>query len=207
MAFLTDCLLSLVPFVPHIYVAGSGVPQDDLKLYLSIDSERSCELLQEDLNALHAWSLTNRLLLNVSKFQWFLNWVRSNPRGSAEVKTHTRLMIRVPIKKGSSDLRFSNHIDSVFCPTLRMPGFVFSNSRHFHNPTVLRLLYNALVRSIMEYASMIWSPSAKIQSIKLELIQIWFLRILCKQQYGNYPYLFPLRFVMGMVGYKGGVLP
>ncbi|XP_077289581.1 uncharacterized protein LOC143913575 [Arctopsyche grandis] len=53
----------------------------------------------------------------------------------------------------------------------------------------------------MEYASKIWSPPAKSQSIKLELIQRRFLRLLYKEHYGTCPYLFPTRFVMGMIGY------
>jgi hypothetical protein len=41
---------------------------DDLKIYLEVKSENECGLIQRDIDALHNWSILNRMELNLSKY-------------------------------------------------------------------------------------------------------------------------------------------
>ncbi|CAG9138300.1 unnamed protein product [Plutella xylostella] len=59
-----------------------------------------------------------------------------------------------------------------------MLGFLKRNSRDFHNNTTKILLYNALVRSHLEFASAAWSPHYTVHSQRIESIQRAFTRYL-----------------------------
>ncbi|CAG9134982.1 unnamed protein product [Plutella xylostella] len=59
-----------------------------------------------------------------------------------------------------------------------MLGFLKRNSRDFHNNKTKILLYNALVRSHLEFASVAWSPHYTVHSQRIESIQRAFTRYL-----------------------------
>ncbi|KAI5631806.1 hypothetical protein NE865_15475 [Phthorimaea operculella] len=66
-------------------------------------------------------------------------------------------------------------------------------------------LYNALVRSKLEFGAMVWNPHETKYSTMLEKIQNKFLRYLYLKMYGVYPFyplMYPTLFVLGMVGYN-----
>jgi len=69
----------------------------------------------------------------------------------------------------------------------QMLGFIYRNSISFSKPETLQILYYSYVRSHLEYASLIWSPSSVEFEKKLENIQDKFLRFLYKKQFQYYP--------------------
>jgi hypothetical protein len=58
----------------------------------------------------------------------------------------------------------------------RMIGFVMRTGKVFDNPYTFTMLYNALVRSNVEYASFIWNPFTACQKIQVKRVQHRFLR-------------------------------
>ena len=58
-----------------------------------------------------------------------------------------------------SNLRFSDHYNSVINKAYRALGFVIRNSTHKNIYSVVRL-FNCLVRPHLEYAAIIWSLQA-----------------------------------------------
>ena len=56
-------------------------------------------------------------------------------------------------------------------------GFVARNAKHFRRVKSLKLLYVALVRPMIEYASVIWSPRHIVYSSLLERVQHRFCRL------------------------------
>ncbi|XP_045453897.1 uncharacterized protein LOC123663253 [Melitaea cinxia] len=77
-----------------------------------------------------------------------------------------------------SKLKFDIHVDSVTCKAARMLGFVKRNAGDFRLPSTKILLFNCLVRSHLEYGSVVWSPSYVVHSQRLEGIQRAFTRYL-----------------------------
>jgi len=69
----------------------------------------------------------------------------------------------------SNDLSFNNHITIMCNEVLRVFGFIRRNCLEFKNPNCFILLYCSLVRSILEYGSIIWNPyqAGLISKIKL----------------------------------------
>lgn len=63
------------------------------------------------------------------------------------------------------------HIDKVVAKANRMLGLIKRSCRDFNDRKTLRTLYCALVRSNLEYCSVIWSPYTKRGIEKIEKIQ------------------------------------
>ncbi|XP_077507312.1 uncharacterized protein LOC144116455 [Amblyomma americanum] len=70
----------------------------------------------------------------------------------------------------SSDLKRNNHIDAIVSKSSKALGFI---RRHLHqaHPAAKFLAYTTLVRSEIEYASLIWNPHQLYLIHKLEAIQ------------------------------------
>lgn len=78
-----------------------------------------------------------------------------------------------------------------------MLGFVNRNTRLFSNVRCLNILYVALVRSIVDYCSVIWSPSYSTHITRIEKLQRRFIKLLCYRsglQFDSQPYSFFLQY-------------
>lgn len=154
---------------------------DDLKIYRSIESSSSCQLLQKDLDNIDRWCKINGLSLNLNKcFCISFGRLRCLKRnryylnGSLlEAVTEVRdLGVRL-----DSQLTFQSHISSMVQLGLRNLGFITRNSADF-GPTTFKLLYCSVVRPGLEYASCIWAPFYNNRIMQIEAVQRRFLRTL-----------------------------
>ncbi|XP_022180966.1 uncharacterized protein LOC111041114 [Myzus persicae] len=75
----------------------------------------------------------------------------------------------------TADLNFRPHIDSICCRALKSLGFVMRTMNEFKPSESLKTVYCSLVRSLLEYASMLWDPFVVIDSCHLERVQRRFL--------------------------------
>jgi hypothetical protein len=64
-------------------------------------------------------------------------------------------------------LRFHKHIDNIVSKAFRMLGFVIRNCKEL-KPSTKILLYNAYVRSTLDYCSPVWSPHYEVHTKRLE---------------------------------------
>lgn len=78
-------------------------------------------------------------------------------------------------------MSFTDHIDSQIAKARSMLGFVFRFTFEFKDPHTLRIIYQSLVRSILEFASVIWSPFYKVHCKRIESIQKRFLIFALRQ--------------------------
>lgn len=69
-----------------------------------------------------------------------------------------------------SDLNVHTHIESIYCRAFKILGFVIRTSKNFKRTSSLKMLYCSLVRSLLEYASVIWDPYTTTDSSHLEII-------------------------------------
>lgn len=88
-----------------------------------------------------------------------------------------------------SNLKFNDHYHYVISKAYRALGFVIRNTKYFKNVDTVIRLYNSLVRSHLEYASVIWSPEADSNINQIEKVQKRFLRYLYHKKYNIYPHL------------------
>lgn len=73
---------------------------------------------------------------------------------------------------------FKQHVDATIRKAYRMLGFIFRSAREFGRPNSLIVLYNAYVRSRLEYCSPVWNPIYNVYSDNIERMQRKFTRML-----------------------------
>ena len=81
----------------------------------------------------------------------------------------------------TSSFSFTKHINDVTAKSFRFLGFIKRSMKSFKDPDVLFSLFNAYIRSKLEYCSLIWSPSAQCSIDKIERVQKKFLNFVCFQ--------------------------
>ena len=89
-------------------------------------------------------------------------------------------------------LDFNSHIETICCKGYSMLAFIKRQAKQFNNMWVTQTLYYTLVRSILEYASIIWMPYKKKYIDEIESIQKQFLLFALKHIYDrDYGFVLP----------------
>ena len=157
---------------------------DDTKIARQIDSWADHTILQQDIDALHIWSVNNKMKFHPGKckvirvtlnqletpentplpfciFNYQLNGVYLD-----FVDQEKDLGVLV-----NSKLSWSNHHQTIFSKASSRLGLVKRTCHFTVCPRQKRSLYLALVRSIFEHLSVIWSPCSPNSVARLEKIQ------------------------------------
>ena len=164
---------------------------DDVKLYKKITSLNDCTDLQQDLNKLSEWCNKNRLKLNTDKCK-ILTFTRRCTRIQVNYNINNSILSRVHSTCDlgvifSSDLKFNEHINATAGKAVRTLGFLLRNCSEFKNTSMLKQIYISLVRPILEYATVIWSPSTSSSITILESVQRRFMKFLHFKNTHSYP--------------------
>lgn len=148
---------------------------DDLKFCKSISNSDDARKLQEDIDRVADWCSLNKMDLNIDKCS-----IISFTRKRCEINTNYTVN-NVPLQKCEfvrdlgitidAKLRFNIHIDSICRSARKMLGFIFRNAKPFKKTTTKVLLYTTLVRSKLEYGTVIWNPHYQVYKDRLESIQ------------------------------------
>lgn len=155
---------------------------DDIKIWKEINSTEDAFVLQENISALAKYLEINQLSLNAKKC-----FVTTFTKNKKHVHHHNYNVKGTQLIKKSEmrdlgvvydgKLKFSEHINTVCSKARRMLGFIARVGKYFRNPLTFKILYNSLVRSNLEYASVIWNPHTITLTRKLETVQHKFLRL------------------------------
>lgn len=163
---------------------------DDVKIFSEINSPDDCHKLQEKVKKLEKFSRDNGLKLNAKKCV-VLSLTRRTKKFICHDYTIDNLILER--KNEMKDLgvifngscTFNTHIDTTCRKSKRALGFVIRNSRDFKNYKTTISLYNSFVKSILEYASPIWSPTATTHIKQIESIQHKFIRFIAKKYFND----------------------
>lgn len=153
---------------------------DDLKMYIKINSVNDCEKLQSDLVRFSNWCSTNKLKINIDKCAIISFTRRKNPLiHKYSLDNHPITLVSSIKDLGiilSNDLSFNEHISYIYSKAMCMLGFVRRQCCDFNNIICLKTLYCSLVRSGLEYGSIIWNPYQSGLIQRLDRVQCNFLR-------------------------------
>ncbi len=151
---------------------------DDCKIYLCVKSQDEKEMFQSDLAAINDWCDANQLSLAIVKCSILHLGPKTNPRctyflgGTVLPATNCVRDLGVLI---SPDLRFTEHCNNVAHLAAIKTNLVF-NSFFNRSPKFLMDMYKTFVRSRLEYATSVWSPSSALNIQTIESVQRKFTR-------------------------------
>ena len=158
---------------------------DDVKLYFSFNTANA--ILQDDLNELTSWCRTNGMTLNLSKCKQMTYCRNLKPLIVSYTIDGTPLDSVTSFNdlgvQFDPKLRFHLHIDRIVNKGFCVLGFIKRWAKEFNDPYVTKLLFTSLVRPILEYGCLIWSPSYQCYVDRIESVQKQFL-IFCLRGLG-----------------------
>jgi ribonuclease P/MRP protein subunit RPP40 len=155
---------------------------DDLKLYKISRHQTDMVELQLDLNDLNTWCEDNDMILNAAKCQ-VINFSRKiSPTTPIYILNNCPIPLKSVIRDLGilldSKLTFTLHYDTIICKANRTLGCVKRYAKYFSNLSTLTTLFMSLVRSTLEYGSVIWTPYYKIHVDRLEKVQHRFFKFI-----------------------------
>ena len=154
---------------------------DDTRALHHILTAEDVTTLQKELQKLYKWSDANNMLLNDGKFEAMRYGLNNDIKSSTCYKTPSgqTITVKSTIKDLgvllSDDCSFNDHINNITEKARDMVAWIL-RTFNTRQPEHMLLLYKTLVRPILEYCSVLWSP-LDIGSIRtLEEIQRSFVR-------------------------------
>ncbi|RYE13173.1 MAG: hypothetical protein EOP45_21630, partial [Sphingobacteriaceae bacterium] len=159
---------------------------DDLKLLLKITSQEDIRKFQSAIDQLFDWCVRNKLFLNLKKC--FIMWItRNETRWDCDftINNGQHKFGKVDVHRDlgvlfDSKLTFVKHIQTVVASAKGALGFVKRTLKNKFTIESAKMLYFALVRSKLEFASVVWQPYHDCYVNRIESVQkdfvIWSLR-------------------------------
>lgn len=156
---------------------------DDCKIFMRVNSYSDQCCLQSDLSGFNDWCVKNGLELNIDKCK-LMKFTRKKHPLSFDYKINNRVLEAVSLFKDlgvfvDTKLTFNVHINSIISRANKLLGFIYRSTKCFSNIRCKIILFVSIVRPIIEYCSVIWSPSYTTHINRIERIQSKFIRALC----------------------------
>ena len=175
--FINDLPATFSHCTPFMYA-------DDLKILKVVNTIEDVALLQSDLDRLVNWCKDNNMLLNVKKC-FHVTLTRKHKTIKCDCYINGVPIVKVDTIKDlgvvfDSKLTFDQHISEITKKATRLLGFILRTCKMFTQAKTKIMLYNSLVRSILEYCSTVWRPHYSTSSLRIERIQKRFLWHLAK---------------------------
>lgn len=159
---------------------------DDLKVFSVIKSIKDAESLQNDLNSITHWCKVNHMFLNVKKCA-VVTFTRKVNKINFDYNINGQILQRLTQIKDlgvtfDEELSFKPHYNNIYSKASRLLGFTTRLTKEFKNARSAIYIFNSLVRSNLEYGSIIWSPFYAVHSKLIEGVQKKFMRSLAFRQ-------------------------
>lgn len=168
---------------------------DDMKLFSVIIKPQDTIFLQEELKVFADWCCINRMTLNVSKCS-VISFGRLH-----SLINHDYILYGTSLKRETTvkdlgilldyRLTFKDHIAYVVSKASSQLGFLFRFTKNFKDVYCVKTLYCSIVRSILEYASVVWAPYYENDISRIETVQRKFIRFALRNLPWRDPIILP----------------
>ena len=138
-----------------------------------MSSFNDCLLLQNDLNSFYSWCTAWGMQLNIDKCYYMNFSLKRSANITFDYNLNSNDLSEVKVMKDlgvyfKSNLCFSFHIKKTVSKAYQMLGFIKRATREFSDRRTFNSLYNALVRSRLDYCSQVWRLSDQTSITKIE---------------------------------------
>lgn len=159
---------------------------DDLKIIKRIEGNQDPHKLQEDLDRFSLWCSDNNMSLNAEKCN-HVHFSRKKGRYFCGYNIKGRIICEKEVIRDlgvyiDNKLRFNVHVDKIATKGFKMLGFILRNCKNFKHASTKIAIFNSIVRSGLEYCSIVWTPFYDIHKRRLESVQkrfLWHLSYHC----------------------------
>ena len=150
---------------------------DDTKIYAAIASDMESNSLAEDLKATEEWAKKMQMKFHAGKCK-VMHIGRTNPCREYQMttddgKSHTLEAVDTEKDLGvliDNKLKFSQHCQAKINKANSILGCLKHTFKNM-NKDIFMLLYTAMIRPHLEYASCVWSPYLKRDQDAIERVQ------------------------------------
>ena len=178
--------------MPNVISKETSLPlfADDSKCFRLILGWDDGNKLQDDLNKLFQWSRIRGMEFNVKKCK-VLRVAHIRSINDKDYYLGGTKLDRVDVEKDlgllvSHNLSWNNHVDLISSKAQRMLNLLYRTCRDITDiMSTKKLLYIAWVRSLLEYASVVWSPHTKRNINNLEQVQRRATRFILGRDYSE----------------------
>ena len=148
---------------------------DDTRINKKISSDEDKELMQKDLEAIYDWARENKMKFNESKFE---QMAHGNLKNVTLVPYKTPCEEEIQIKDTvkdlgvlvTNDLKFKEHINNVTSSSRITMGMLLRTFTTREKEPMIKM-FNAYIKSKLEYCCIVWSPYEQKYINELENIQ------------------------------------
>ena len=178
------------------YIEGPRLSfADDLKIFSVIRSSEDALFLQRQLSRFAEWCEINRMTLNPNKCS-VITFSRKKMPIRFDYQLEGNAIERVSCIKDlgvhlDEQLTFKQHVTYIVAKASRCLGFVMRIAKSFSDIFCLKSLYCSLVRSTLEYCSVVWSPYYLNGVHRIETVQRRFVRFALRLLPWNNPHQLP----------------
>ena len=148
---------------------------DDTKIFKIVKCLGDCVDLQQDLLSFENYCKDNQLILNTNKCN-VITFTRKHHPIIYDYKIANNNLTRVTNIRDlgitlDSKLHFNLHIDNIVAKAFKQLGLILRISKPFTRGNTIKILYNAFVRSVLEFGSVVWSPQYAVHVDRIERVQ------------------------------------
>ncbi|KAL1461757.1 hypothetical protein WDU94_013629 [Cyamophila willieti] len=169
---------------------------DDVKLIKLIRNTSDSDLLQEDIDSVTNWLSTIGLNFHPGKCNVMVYTSKRTPPPfpyNYQINNTSLNFVSEFKDLGVTferNLNFDSHRQDIESKAYKRLGMVTRYSKPMKDLDVIKMLYQSLVRSILEYGTVLWLPKTICGTKSIERVQSRFVRSLFYKENGFYP-LYP----------------
>jgi hypothetical protein len=155
---------------------------DDTKIYRIISTYGDCLKLQSDLRRFELYCENNQLFVNPDKCYIISFTRKNNPINYDYNLSGSQIKRAYKIRDLGliidAKLNFNQHLDKSVSKAYKQLGMILRLGKPFKQAFTYKTLYYCFVRSVLEFACVVWCPQYAVHVSRIEKVQYRFLKAL-----------------------------
>ena len=148
---------------------------DDTRMNKKISNDKDKELMQKDLEAIYDWARENKMKFNENKFEQMAHGnIKNVTIDPYKTPCGEEIQIKDTVKDlgvlVTNDLKFKEHINNVTSSSRITMGMLLRTFTTREKDPMIKM-FNAYIKSKLEYCCIVWSPYEQRYINELENIQ------------------------------------